>query len=563
MFCTTCASINARNARRCSACGGPLRDAPPESARIRRRPSRVVPRRALRIIQALPILLLAAGFALAADHAWTARADRAVAYAAADRAMAQGDLVAARDGFARLGTYRDADRRLSEATVALAPYQSAVEDARAAAAQNRFADAIAGLLAVVHDLPTYAPAVSLLADVRAQQRQQLEADAAAAERTGDWLAVERSLAALAAGNPTDQGVASHLAAVRRQHAPFVYARDGVVYLASPDGDERALTPSMDASWPSWNPTRTQIAFIQRHPNGAALDGTLCVIDLDGANLRTLAERVMPFSWPSWSPDGTKIAFASAVNFDETRNDGQIALHVVDLNTGLETDLTGDRLPHADSPSWSPDGSAIAFVSFRFQRRRDGSIRRADGETYVVDVATRALTDVSQGRITDEAWVSWSPVDDRLLIFTVPDDWSNPQQSQIYLLDLATTGLTEIPTHAWELSRPYWSPDGRHFAYVEGNNVVRIWSASGEDWIRVDSDLAPFISWSIDGSALFVASDALYAPSYVLPVDDQFGARTPLTVAYDASGNNGPPQWSPRTLPPSPRSPSLTGTALDP
>src|SRR5262245_47591953 len=179
MFCTLRASINARTARRCSACGGPLRDAPPESTAIRRRPSRVVPRRALRIVQALPILLLAAGLALTADHAWTTRTDRAVAYAAADRAMAEGDLVAARDGFAGLGTYRDADRRLSEATAALAPYQSAVEDARVAAAANRFADAIAGLLGVVHDLPTYGPALSLLADVRSQQRQQLEAAAAA------------------------------------------------------------------------------------------------------------------------------------------------------------------------------------------------------------------------------------------------------------------------------------------------------------------------------------------------------------------------------------------------
>ncbi|HKG26489.1 MAG TPA: hypothetical protein VKB09_12635 [Thermomicrobiales bacterium] len=520
-------------------------------------------RRSLRLIQTLPVVVLTLALTLGAGQVWTVRAERSGAYGAAAAALAGGDLVTARDGFADLGDYRDAAQRLAQVNVALAPYESAYEEARTAVAEGRFDDAIARLVTVVRDLPSYEPATMLLDDARAQRRENLLNDATRAEQDGDWLAVERALTAVAADDPTDTEIAARLAGVRRDHAPLVYARDGVVYVAGPDGgDERAVSPPMDATWPTWNPERTQIAFIQRHPGGAALDGTLQVVNLDGSNPRAMAERAMPFYWPSWSPDGTKIAFVSASDFDEERNEGKITLHIVDLDTGVESDVTGDRLPHAFSPSWSPDGAKIAFVSDRLQRRRDGSLRAVDGEVYLLDVATGALTDVSQGRMIDEAWISWSPAGDELLIFTIPDNWNNPRQSQIFLLDPVTTDLVEIPTHAWELSLPVWSPDGDRFAYVEGDNVVRIWSEAGEDWVRVETDLAPFLSWSPDGSALVAASSDSRTPSYIIPVDDQFGARTPIDIGYDSSRGTGPPQWTPRTLPLAPPSTSLTGTALD-
>ncbi len=555
--------MNPRDVNHCRACGTSLRAASDHAIRPSPRPVSAVSRPTLRLVQALPVVLVAIGLALGGGRVWTARAERADTYASALNALAGGDLVAARDGFAALGDYRDATRRLDDVSVALAPYESAYQEARAAVADDRLDDAISALIPVVRDLPSYQAAIALLEDARDQRREQLLTGATTAERLGDWLTVERALATLAAEDPTDAGIASRLADVRLHHSPMLYARDGIVYVADPTGDEeRAVTPPMDASWPTWSPDRSQIAFIQRHPGEGALDGTLHVVDLDGANLRPLGERAMPYYWPVWNPDGTQLAFISAADFDENRNEGRIAIHLIDLASGVETDLTGDQLPHAFSPSWSPDGSSIVFVSDRIQRRRDGSLRTVDGEVYTVDVATRTLTDVTRGRIVDEAWTSWSPTGDRLLIFTLPDDWNNPRQSQIFLLDTATTDLTEVPTHAWEIALPVWSPTGDRFAYVEGENVVRVWSEAGDDWIRVESDLAPFLTWSLDGSTLIAAANDSRSPSYLIPIDDQFGTRTPIDLGYDSSHGSGPPQWVPRTLPPALPDPSLGGTALD-
>ena len=73
--------------------------------------------------------------------------------------------------------------------------------------------------------------------------------------------------------------------------------------------------------------------------------------------------------PSWSPDGTAIAFAS----DRTGNYG---IYVMDADGGNQTRLT-DNSANDRYPSWSPDGTRIAFASYR-NRMFDIYVMDADG-----------------------------------------------------------------------------------------------------------------------------------------------------------------------------------------
>jgi TolB protein len=60
--------------------------------------------------------------------------------------------------------------------------------------------------------------------------------------------------------------------------------------------------------------------------------------------------------PSWSPDGSRLAFIST-------RDGNWELYVVDVMSGVELRLTDD--PATDvAPVWSPDGRRLAFLSDR-------------------------------------------------------------------------------------------------------------------------------------------------------------------------------------------------------
>ncbi|MYI63844.1 MAG: hypothetical protein F4105_19720 [Gemmatimonadetes bacterium] len=81
---------------------------------------------------------------------------------------------------------------------------------------------------------------------------------------------------------------------------------------------------------------------------------------DGNNLRRLPNRDAGDGSPSWSPDGTLIAFQSNQHIYVTYANGR--------NARWHTNSGG-------SPSWSPDGTQIAF-----QSNRDGN-----WEIYVLDL----------------------------------------------------------------------------------------------------------------------------------------------------------------------------------
>jgi Tol biopolymer transport system component len=167
---------------------------------------------------------------------------------------------------------------------------------------------------------------------------------------------------------------------------------------------------------------------------------------------------------------------------------------------------------------------------------------------VLDLETRELTNITQGRVHDESWLQWSPAGDRMIVFTAPGDWTLPSMSELYLLDLRSGNLREIVIDEWQVSAPVWSPDGTRIAYITGGDTLRLWSDMGEEWLRVDSDLAPFASWSPDGSRIFVPAADLPAESYVFDVSSEFGRIEPVELNFDDTRKgSGPPVWGPMTV----------------
>ncbi len=138
--------------------------------------------------------------------------------------------------------------------------------------------------------------------------------------------------------------------------------------------------------------------------------------------------------PTWSPDGSKIAF--------TGSDGGISdLFVVDADGQNLRRLTDDRFADL-TPSWSPDGHSIAFATDRgpatdFGVLRFGNMRIA---LYHLDTdSIEVLPSMDAGKNVNPVWAP----DSRSLIFLSDRSGIN----DLFLFDLATRDVYQL-THAF-------------------------------------------------------------------------------------------------------------------
>ena len=138
---------------------------------------------------------------------------------------------------------------------------------------------------------------------------------------------------------------------------------------------------------------------------------LMLADSDGANEKTLLSSSEPIISPSWSPDGKKVAYVSF----ET---GIAKVFIQEIASG-NREAVLSKETQISSPSWSPDGKYLSLTLYQ-----DGN-----AEIYILRLRDKTLTRMTnQFAIDTES--SWSPKGNKIL-FTSGRSGS----PQIYELDL--------------------------------------------------------------------------------------------------------------------------------
>jgi Tol biopolymer transport system component len=236
------------------------------------------------------------------------------------------------------------------------------------------------------------------------------------------------------------------------HATFPGKNGKIAFFGSgietiePDGSGLAsLIPGRD---PTWSADGASLAYV----NGFSI----FTANADGSNGAAIPQA--DGESPSWSPDGSKIAFESTTCFlVACARD----LHTINRDGTEKSPSIVGTFNQTLDPTWSPNGETIAHVN-------GGTVCDESGAYCNAQIYTIHPDGSGVSRITDDVYYdfdpSWSPDGSRIAFASARDGYSD-----IYTINTDGTGLTRLTDDPGVDRWPTWSPDGRKIAFISSRD----------------------------------------------------------------------------------------------
>jgi Tol biopolymer transport system component len=216
--------------------------------------------------------------------------------------------------------------------------------------------------------------------------------------------------------------------------------------------------------PAWSPDGRKIAFACKSNPAGGNDYEICTINGNwylNRNYQPQLTRLTNNTWndtdPTWSPDGSRIAFSS-------NRPGNYEIYTMRSDGTGVTRLTNNPDPDA-SPDWSPTGTKIAFTSLRHP-----PLVGAPGfDIYTMNTDGSGLKQLTsrpnpQCPCQTNDWPNWSP-DGTQIAFASDRSGIETNDFEIYTMNSDGSGLKRL-TFSPDLDiSPTWSPNGSKIAFA--------------------------------------------------------------------------------------------------
>jgi len=274
--------------------------------------------------------------------------------------------------------------------------------------------------------------------------------------------------------------------------------------------------------------RTKIAFTSDRDATKERRATkeLYIVDYDGYNPRRITVNNSLNILPAWSPDGRALAYVSY-------RQGAPSVYVAHIYEGRSDNITKNE-GQSFAPSFSPDGKRIAYSS----TRSGGSeiwVASADGS--------------GAHRVTSSAGINtaptWSPTGQEIAFTS--DRAGTPQ---IYLMDSEGLNVRRLTTVGNWNDAPAWNPSKEYseIAYtarleVGGFDIAVIDLASRQvRQVTAGRGSCEYPSWAPNGRHLVFACQRSKGGQWQISVADREGRN--IDTLATGPGNNVQPDWGP-------------------
>ncbi|REJ76117.1 MAG: hypothetical protein DWQ47_10880 [Acidobacteria bacterium] len=213
------------------------------------------------------------------------------------------------------------------------------------------------------------------------------------------------------------------------------------------------------------------------------------------------------NYPSWSPDGSKLAFHS------NRYDGNKEVYTMDADGGNIKRVTFNDRPD-EGAIWSPDGKSILYSQY---------VTDENVDLFITDLESGKTVRLTDHPLPD-GHAKFSRDGTKIIFNSQRDDEGKPglttfeRNYEIYEMNVDGTGIRRLTNyHEWD-TYPSYSPDGKKILWRrilddltaprQYNSEIFVMNADGSDLRNLSNSkhFDGYPEWSPDGERIIFASD---------------------------------------------------------